>query len=318
MNFADEIVKQLPFSATEKQRLAADEMAKFLTDPDPHRMFVLRGYAGTGKTTLLSALVRALPSLKMKSVLLAPTGRAAKVLAGYSGKQAWTIHKKIYRPSGSGEGAYFSLQGNPYRNTLFIVDEASMIGAGNPEANLFPSSVLEDLFHFVYSGENCRLLFTGDTAQLPPVGMNASPALDPGFLKNTFRVPVTMTEMNEVVRQEMESGVLLNATRLRIDIAEGKKEFPQFITEGYNDVVRVQGSELVELIEECYRKYGPDETIVICRSNKRANIYNQQIRVRIRWQEDEIAAGDHVMIVKNNYTWLPEESKAGFIANGDT
>ena len=325
MNFADEILKKLPFDPTIKQRDAARELEKFLTHEDPHRIFVLRGYAGTGKTTLVSALVHALPKLKRKSVLLAPTGRAAKVLSGYSGKTAWTIHKKIYKATGNTEGTFFSLQTNTNHGTLFIVDEASMIGEGGTEKNLYPHSLLEDLFYFVYQNDGCQLLFVGDIAQLPPVGLATSPALTPAYLKKAFGFPVQGVELNEVVRQEMYSGVLLNATKLRIEIAEsqnlpaGKAAItPKFELKNYADIKRVIGNELVDELEQAYHKYGPEETIIICRSNKRANIYNQQIRVRIRGLEDEISNGDHVMIVKNNYFALPEESKAGFIANGDT
>jgi exodeoxyribonuclease-5 len=325
MDFAAEILKKLPFEPTSRQREASLELAKFLTHEDPRRLFVLRGYAGTGKTSLVSALVHALPALKRKSVLLAPTGRAAKVLSGYSGKQAWTIHKKIYRPSSSAEGSFFSMQSNPHHRTLFIVDEASMIGEGSSEKSLFPNSVLEDLVSYVYQNDDCQLLFVGDIAQLPPVGIGHSPALEPAWLKKAFGMPIQGVELNEVVRQEMDSGVLLNATKLRIEIAEsqivlaaGKNLKPEFEIENYPDVKRILGPELVEELESAYHKYGPEETIIICRSNKRANIYNQQIRVRIRGQEDEISNGDHIMIVKNNYFYLPEESKAGFIANGDT
>ncbi|HLG02899.1 MAG TPA: ATP-dependent helicase, partial [Bacteroidia bacterium] len=179
-------------------------------------------------------------------------------------------------------------------------------------------NLLEDLFHYVYQNEDCRLLFAGDIAQLPPVGLTDSPALVPAFLKKTFGFPIQGVELNEVVRQEMDSGVLYNATKLRLQLAEGKNVPPGFELEGYDDMIRVQGQELIDHLEKAYNEYGPEETIVICRSNKRANIYNQQIRSRIRWQEDEISAGDHLMVVKNNYFWLPEESKAGFIANGDT
>ncbi len=318
MDFSDEILKQLPFEPTSKQREAANELEKFLTNEDPHRIFVLRGYAGTGKTTLVSALVRALPKLKRKSVLLAPTGRAAKVLSGYSGKIAWTIHKKIYRASGNSEGSFFSMQTNTHHNTLFIVDEASMIGEGSSDKNLYPNSLLEDLFYFVYQNDGCQLLFVGDIAQLPPVGLATSPALTPSYLKQAFGFPIQGVELNEVVRQEIDSGVLLNATKLRIEIAEGKNVTPKFELENYSDIKRVVGNELIDELESAYQKYGLDETIIICRSNKRANIYNQQIRVRIRGQEDEISNGDHIMIVKNNYFALPEESKVGFIANGDT
>ncbi|GAB4144290.1 MAG: AAA family ATPase [Bacteroidia bacterium] len=267
---------------------------------------------------MISAVVRALPQIRMKSILLAPTGRAAKVMSGYSGKQAFTIHRKIYKSASDSGEHFFSLQSNPHSNTLFIVDEASMIGDGNTDSSLFQHSILEDLFHYVNEGENCRLLLVGDTAQLPPVGHSASPALDPNFIKSTLRVPVTSVELNEVVRQEMDSGVLLNATRLRLSIAEQSKDLPQFVLDDYDDLIRISGADLLDALEQSYRNFGPDETIVICRSNKRANIYNQQIRARIRWQEDEISTGDHIMIVKNNYFWLPKESKAGFIANGDT
>ncbi|HTL82311.1 MAG TPA: AAA family ATPase [Bacteroidia bacterium] len=317
VHFHLEILKKLPFEPTTRQREAAIELEKFLGNEDPHRIFILRGYAGTGKTSLVSALVHALRAIKMKSVLLAPTGRAAKVLASYSGKQASTIHKKIYYTSGNTEGPFFTLQKNTNSDTLFIVDEASMIGLGNNEKGLFPQSLLEDLFTYVFHNENCRLLFVGDTAQLPPVGMSVSPALDANYLKSTFKIPVHLVELNEVVRQEIDSGVLFNATRLRLSIAEGGKELPKFILKDYPDMTRVVGQELIEDLEYSYRHYGYDETIVICRSNKRANIYNQQIRTRILWREDEISAGDHLMIVKNNYFWLPEGSKAGFIANGD-
>jgi exodeoxyribonuclease-5 len=180
------------------------------------------------------------------------------------------------------------------------------------------TNLLEDLFTYVNQGENCRLLLVGDTAQLPPVGLSYSPALDPAYLKRLFRVPVGMTELTEVMRQELDSGVLLNATRLRLSIAEDSKQFPEFQVQGYDDLIRVSGSDLIDALEDSYRQNGADETIVICRSNKRANLYNQQIRARIRWQEDEISIGDHIMIVKNNYFWLPKESRAGFIANGDT
>lgn len=317
MNHADVILRELKFEPTAGQRTAIDNLVRFLRHPDPRTMFVLRGYAGTGKTTLLSALVRALPSFKMKSVLLAPTGRAAKVISNYSGRQAFTIHRKIYRASSSEEG-FVSLQNNTAVDTVFIVDEASMIGEASADKSQFSNSLLEDLFTYVNSGENCRLLLVGDTAQLPPVGLGYSPALDPVYLKKLFRVPVGMVELTEVLRQGLDSGVLLNATRLRVAIAEGTNQFPGFVLEDYDDIVRLGGAELLDALEDAYRKNGADDTIIICRSNKRANVYNQQIRARIRWQEDEISIGDHIMVVKNNYFWLPEESRAGFIANGDT
>jgi len=210
------------------------------------------------------------------------------------------------------------LQGNSNIDTVFIVDEASMIGEGIADKSQFANSLLEDLFTYVNQGENCRLLLVGDTAQLPPVGLSYSPALDQAYLKRLFRVPVGMVELTEVLRQELDSGVLYNATKLRLAIAEESKQFPGFELDGYDDIVRLGGAELLDALEDAYRANGVDDTIIICRSNKRANIYNQQIRARIRWQEDEISIGDYIMIVKNNYFWLPKESRAGFIANGDT
>lgn len=315
VNQSDLILRHLKFNPTEGQVAAVNGIVRLLQHPDPRAIFILRGYAGTGKTTLLSALVNALPSFKMKSILLAPTGRAAKVIAGYSGRQAFTIHRKIYRQSSTEEG-FVTLQGNSAIDTVFIVDEASMIGESSPDK--MGPSLLEDLFTYVNQGENCRLLLVGDTAQLPPVGLSYSPALDPAYLKKLFHVPVGMVELTEVLRQELDSGVLLNATRLRVAIAEESNQFPGFVVDGYADLIRIEGGELLDALEDAYRANGADDTIVICRSNKRANIYNQQIRARIRWQEDEISIGDHIMIVKNNYFWLPKESRAGFIANGDT
>lgn len=317
MNHADLILRELKFTPTAGQSEAINNFVRFLQHPDPRAIFILRGYAGTGKTTLISALVRALPKFRMKSILLAPTGRAAKVISNYSGKQAFTIHRKIYRTGTEDEG-FVSLQGNANIDTVFIVDEASMIGEGGSDRLQNGTNLLEDLFTYVNQGENCKLLLVGDTAQLPPVGLSYSPALDPAYLTRLFRVPVGMTELTEVMRQELDSGVLLNATRLRLSIAEDSKQFPEFQVAGYEDLIRVSGADLIDALEESYRKNGADETIVICRSNKRANLYNQQIRTRIRWQEDEISIGDHIMIVKNNYYWLPKESRAGFIANGDT
>lgn len=316
MSFANLILDQFRFPPTDPQRRAIEQIAAFVTDPDPQRVFVLRGYAGTGKTTLVSAVIKALPGIKRKCVVLAPTGRAAKVVATYSGQQAFTIHRKIYRPSSSADEGWFALQGNPHRNTVFIVDEASMIG-GAHENNGKQQSLLDDLMHYVYGGENCRLIFVGDTAQLPPVGLTHSPALDPNYLLRTYALPVQTFELREVVRQEQESGVLLNATQLRVAVLEGTGTYPHFQIKGYSDIIRIEGNDLVDALETAYNHYGADDTIIICRSNKRANLYNRQIRARIRWQEDEISTGDHLMIVKNNYTWLPQESKAGFIANGD-
>lgn len=311
------LLKHFPFEPTQGQRLLVEKLSKFVFSDDDRSAFILRGYAGTGKTTIIGALVKALPEVRMKCVLLAPTGRAAKVLSGYSGQQALTIHKKIYfRRGGADSAGTFVLQQNLHTNTLFIVDESSMIsdsgGMGGNE-----SSLLEDLFEYVYSGTNCRLLFIGDTAQLPPVGLNISPALDPSYLRKNFFLLADGVELKEVVRQRDESGILANATYVRNMINESEETWPKFNVKGYKDIVRLPGSELEDALNYSYSKYGPEGTMVICRSNKRANIFNQQIRARIRWQEDEISSGDYLMVVKNNYTWLPPESKAGFIANGD-
>jgi exodeoxyribonuclease-5 len=318
VNFEDILIRQLPFEPTSGQRMAAKALDRFISSPDPLQVFVLRGYAGTGKTSLIAALVRALPSVRMKSVLLAPTGRAAKVVSGYSGKQAFTVHRKIYRTAGTDDDGFLGLQNNTHTDTIFIVDEASMIGQGSSDKQAFPNSLLEDLFTYVEHGENCRLIFVGDTAQLPPVGLSDSPALDPNYLKRNFGFQVHAVELNEVVRQQLDSGVLLNATRLRLALAAGETGYPQFVTKGYHDLIRLEGSELMDTLEQSYSNFGPEDTIIICRSNKRANQYNQAIRQRIRWQEDEISTGDYIMIVKNNYFWLPQDSKAGFLANGDT
>ncbi len=294
--------------------LLVDKLSHFVCGGH-EQLFVLKGYAGTGKTSLVSALVKALPAAKKQAVLMAPTGRAAKVLSNYSGQQAFTIHKKIYRRLSTGEGgSRFIVQPNIHHNTLFIVDEASMIPGRDIRSD---NSLLDDLLQYVFSGMGCRLIFVGDSAQLPPVGLELSPALDAKALKD-YHVPMAGIELKDVVRQDKESGILANATQLRKRIGTGKKEVPQFFLDGFSDIERISGLELEDALNDSYGKAGAEETIVVCRSNKRANIYNQQIRARIRWQESEISAGDYLMVVKNNYFWLPPESSAGFIANGDT
>lgn len=313
----------LPFSPTSGQQRAMEELDVFFSSSAHFNAFLLTGYAGTGKTSLIGALVKALPELNIQTVLLAPTGRAAKVLGSYAGKQAFTIHKQIYYiQSGSDGSMRLSLQANKHLRTLFIVDEASMISPGkntNNDAQWGENNLLDDLVNYVYSGKQCALLLLGDTAQLPPVGENYSPALDPAVLENSYRFSLFTCELKEVVRQPKASGVLVNATGLRKHITEEKYQTKAFTfsLQGFTDVCRVEGNELQEKLSEAYDKYGQDEVIVVCRSNKRANLYNAQIRNRIRWVEDELAAGDLLMAVKNNYFWLPPDSKAGFIANGD-
>lgn len=290
--------------------------------PDHHYdTLIIKGYAGTGKTSMVAALVKILPKIGLKAVLLAPTGRAAKVLAGYSGHQAFTIHKKIYRQksaTANGLGS-FALDNNKHQRTIFIVDEASMISNDQSENSIFGSGrLLDDLFEYVYRGEMCKLILVGDTAQLPPVGLAISPALDVkvigemGFSASEF-------EMKQVVRQTRESGILHNATLLRQSLAENLQGYPHLTTTGFADVRRITGGELIEEIENCYDEFGINNTMVLCRSNKRANKYNEGIRRTILWRDEEISKGDLLMVVKNNYFWLGDEEKetTPFIANGD-
>jgi len=317
----DLLSEQFPYTPTAGQALLIRALAQFLAHPAADSVFVLKGYAGTGKTTLVSALVKILPRIGLGSVLLAPTGRAAKVLSNYSGNKAFTIHKKIYRPMTSAEGAItVSLMPNLHKNTLFIVDEASKIPdiAGAAD-KMFSSgrSLLEDLFHYVFSGEDCSLILLGDSAQLPPVGITLSPALDLQYLQNNFRLNTHSFELVEVVRQSLESGILSNATSLREQISQDICKPPFFNLSTGNDVVDLKGGELEEVLQSLISRHDAESTVVITRSNKRANLFNESIRSRILYREEEIAAGDLIMAVKNNYFWLPEDSKAGFIANGD-
>ena len=301
-----------------------ENLAEFLLSEDDRKVFLLCGYAGTGKTSLISALVRTLEQLERKTVLLAPTGRAAKVFSGYSGKSAHTIHKCIYRQKSILDGNTFTLTENRAQNTLFIVDEASMISnEGNSIGGT--GALLNDLVEFVYSGRGCSLLLLGDTAQLPPVGEQLSPALTESYLRSMF-LNVTRVELTQVMRQLDNSGILYNATTLRQSIAaEDTYSLPQIKLDGFEDIQNVQGDELIEAIESSYNKAGMDETIILCRSNKRANVYNEGIRRRILYREEELSRGDMLMIVKNNYYWrevLGKEDKTlleklDFIANGD-
>ena len=282
---------------------------------DGDECFILKGYAGTGKTTVLGALVKALAQYKLKSVLLAPTGRAAKVITNYSGRKAFTIHKRIYRKkSAVNLDEAFSIAENLSTNTLFIVDEASMVSdqlSGNNRDTL-----LFDLVKYVYNDKNCKLMLVGDTAQLPPVGADESPALDQALMAANFGLTVFSFELTDVLRQQKESGILYNVTRVR-DLIRGQK--PSIITKGYKDVFRMTGERLEEGLEYAYSKYGNENTLVICRSNKNANLYNRQIRARLLWREEELTGGDQVMVVKNNYFWMQEQegSSTSFIANGD-
>jgi ATP-dependent exoDNAse (exonuclease V) alpha subunit len=314
----DHIRKAFPHEPTGQQLELFDRLHAFLLSDNGDECFILKGYAGTGKTTVLGALVKALKYYNYKSVLLAPTGRAAKVITNYSGRKAFTIHKRIYRKkSALNIDDAFKLADNLATDTLFIVDEASMISdevAGNNHQTL-----LHDLVSYVYNTKNCKLMLVGDTAQLPPVGADNSPALDLGLMKKTFAVDIFSFELTDVLRQEKSSGILHNVTAMRDIIRQGKVATPRIITKGYKDVYRMTGERLEEGLNYAYNKYGYDGTLIVCRSNKNANLYNQQIRGRILLREEELTGGDQVMVVRNNYFWLQEqeEGSTGFIANGD-
>lgn len=315
-----QIRKNFPHRPTSEQETALQALGEFLASSDADGAFVLRGYAGTGKTSLVGALVRTLDQLKQKSVLLAPTGRAAKVFASYAGHPAFTIHKRIYRQRAfSNDVSNFTLNDNLTTHTLYVVDEASMISNEGLSGTTFGSGrLLDDLVHFVYSGQGCRLLFLGDLAQLPPVGEAESPALQGEVLRG-YGLHVTEMDLRQVVRQAQESGILWNATRLREAIAaDDCFALPKIRTAGFADICLVPGRELIDALEECYARDGVEETIVICRSNKRANVYNNGIRSRILWREEELEAGDLLMVAKNNYYWTAKEQGGGdFIANGE-
>ncbi|TCP24357.1 UvrD-like helicase family protein [Tenacibaculum skagerrakense] len=319
-DFYKELIQKFSYEPTEKQLQLIKELSYFVFDNNNESLFLLKGYAGTGKTTVISTIVNSLWRAGKKAVLLAPTGRAAKVISGYSNKQAYTIHKKIYFPKKQTSGGVsFVMQPNKHTDTLFIIDEASMISDQVQNAKLFENgSVLDDLISFVYSGKNCKLLFIGDTAQLPPVKLEVSPALDADKLSLHYNKDISEIELDEVVRQQQDSGILANATDLRLLIQNEGVDFKFDVN--YPDVIRLQdGYDIQDAITQAYDgEIGVEDTAIIVRSNKRANQYNQQIRTKIRGQENEISVGDYVMVVKNNYFWLKDSSSAGFIANGDT
>ena len=314
------LIQRFPFVATDSQKFWLESIVDFLYTPDKNVLYLLKGYAGTGKSTLIGHLVKLISMANYKAVLMAPTGRAAKVIANYSGKKAFTIHKQIYfTKAEKGSGVQFVLKPNKYSNTLFIVDEASMIGDDRQSAKLFENgSLLDDLMQYVDAGTNCKLLLVGDPAQLPPVHLTISPALDGEYLENKFNKEVTEWELKEVVRQQKDSGILSNATQLRLQMNEEHLDSFLFDLSIANDVQRLQdGNEILELLDDALRNGGLEETVFIVRSNKRANLYNQQIRGRILFLEADLSVGDQLMVVKNNYFWLEPESDPGFIANGD-
>ncbi len=318
-DFYQELLKKFPHSPTIKQQELLNLLAIFTFEENDSALFLLKGYAGTGKTTTISTVVNCLSKAGRKAVLLAPTGRAAKVISNYSKRQALTIHKKIYFPKKSGNGGVsFTKQTNKHTDTLFIIDEASMIPDKPQNAKLFENgSLLDDLISYVYSGKNCKIIFIGDTAQLPPIKLSISPALEASKLEFEYSKEVTEIELDEVMRQHENSGILANATTLRLHLHNNVTNF-QFDV-NFPDIIRLEdGYDIEDAITSSYDgEIGVEDTAFIVRSNKRANQYNQQIRTKIRGQENEISTGDYVMVVKNNYFWLKDSSSAGFIANGD-
>lgn len=328
------------FSPTDEQSEAIEMIGEFLLSRRDSELFLLRGYAGTGKTTLVGALVKTLVELRQPVVLMAPTGRAAKVFASYAGRPAYTIHKRIYRQKSITDTDTFSLNVNLSKHTLFIVDEASMISNDGLSSVFGTGRLLDDLIQYVYSGEGCRLMLMGDTAQLPPVGEEVSPALSVDLL-SSYGLHVYEAMLTQVMRQLSESGILYNATAIRYRLTamqhgvEGEAILADEDIMSSADVGHVTGGELIESLENAYSRWGADECMIICRSNKRANIYNQGIRSRILYREDELTSGDRIMVVKNNYYWVEQEQRAliaaakeegkeiiptlplSFIANGD-
>ncbi len=302
--------------ATTEQAAFFKSLAAFIYSK-PHHAFLLTGYAGTGKTTLMRSIVETYKSLNGTIVLLAPTGRASKVLAQRAGMPASTIHRHIYMPKGDGGSAQFVLRPNQLKHALFVVDEASMIADQPTDSSAFGNrSLLEDLLKYISMGHYCKVLFIGDTAQLPPVGLPISPALDPNVLANTYGLQLVTHQLTQVIRQAEKSVVLKNATTIRKLLAEGKTDKPQLVTAP--DVVRLtDGWEMEEAFQNLFSDSTRENGIMIVRSNNRANKYNFDIRARIQFRDDIIASGDRLMVVKNNYFWLPKQSPIGFIANGD-
>ena len=314
------IKAELPFEPNAEKEGLFQALGAFIVSRDARKAFILRGYAGTGKTSVMSALVRALKALKQPCVLLAPTGRAAKVLSRYSGEQAYTIHKKIYRQNQLGSEA-FSLSDNLHRNTLFIVDEASMLSGNRDNATFGSGCLLDDLVRYVYNNHGCSLLLLGDDAQLPPVGSINSPALDVDYMAHSYQLSVTHFQLTEVARQALDSGILSEATRIRQAVKS--RIDPTLVGDTMHlqpnnkDVIKVPGEEVIESLEGSWREVGAEETLIIARSNKMTNLYNEGVRARVLWKEDDLSNGDRLMVTKNNYFWAQEYEDMEFIANGD-
>ena len=317
--FLNQIKKNFQFEPTSEQAEALDMITDFLFSRVSDSIFLLKGYAGTGKSSLIGALVKTMTDFEQKTVLLAPTGRAAKVFSSYSSHPAFTIHKKIYRQKRfSGEASGFVPMDNLHKDTLFIVDEASMISNDGIDSFSFGTGrVLDDLIHYVYGGENCRLLLIGDEAQLPPVMQESSPALQIDVLKG-YGLDVLSTTMTQIVRQAVNSGILFNATHIRNALLENTTElFPKLKLEGFDDIRKVSGEELIDEISAAYDRDGIEETMIVSRSNKRANIYNEGVRNRILYREEELSSGDMLMVTKNNYFWTENIEQVDFLANGE-
>ena len=320
MSLEEHIQKAFPYTPTSDQQTAIIGFSSFLLQSKKNTLFLLKGYAGTGKTTLIGSWLRPLQQQGFKVVLLAPTGRAAKVMSSYAKHKANTIHKRIYfAQQNKNGGIKFKLQKNKFRKAIFIVDEASMIGDELATSKLFDNgSLLQDLISYVHEGTDCKLVFVGDTAQLPPVKQELSPALQQNYLSLNFSVDVTEVELSEVLRQDAASGILHNATRLRQLLQENIVNDFRFHLQGMADITHlIDGHDIQGALEDGYRDVGRTETTIVVRSNKRANLYNRQIRKQIMSLENDLAVGDLLIVVKNNYFWLSPESQAGFIANGD-
>jgi len=316
--FYNILLRDFPYPSTPGQKVLMLKLSDFVLQKNSNSIFVLKGYAGTGKTTVISTLVNALPSVYKRAVLLAPTGRAAKVLSSYSGKPAYTIHKKIYLVSTGLDGTLrLGLSTNKHTNTIFFVDEASMIPDNTGTNGYFSGTdLLRDLIEYVHSGVNNKLILIGDTAQLPPVGLDISPALNADFLKNSFSYTIHQYELKDVVRQSLDSGILANATKIRNNLnTTGIQALLQ--TDHFEDTERINGEMLEDVLNQAFYGDSLAHAVIVTRSNKRANIFNREIRNRILFRDQEIASGDLLMVVKNNYFWVDQDSKPGFIANGD-
>ncbi len=318
LQFSQLFRQQIPYDLTPSQAAAMQSLTEFVCAPADNQVFILNGYAGTGKTTLVSALVRTLQLLRKNCILLAPTGRSAKVFSVYSGRKAYTIHKCLYWAKTQDGIQQFSRRPNRLADTIFIVDEASMISDTAGETPLFGhNSLLDDLFSYIFEGPRCQLLLVGDDAQLPPVNSEASPALSIEYIQRNFSLNARSATLTDVTRQTHDSGILHNASRLRRQMQEGRLSFPMFAGTAFPDCRRVNGEELEELLNHLYGNREPEEIVTITYSNKRAYIYNEEIRHRILYKEERVSAGDFIIAVKNNYFWVKDDAEVGFIANGD-